>query len=344
MWLMRPSRLMKRLATLLGAALLVSCAPSGGGNNMANGGIGGTGITTSGQITGFGSIWVNGKHFQIDTANVSLNGNPGDDQDAHKGLRIGMVVTVTGTLGTDGINGTADVVSFVDEMQGVVQANNVTPTGGTLTVMGQVVDVTAVQADPANRFEDDTLTYTTLADVPPGAVVEVSGYNDGMGTIYATRIEVKDDSWQAGESELEVKGVVSELNALAKTFVLGGLTVDYNGASQVPAGLADGQYVEAKTSQALNGNILYASEVDLEDGGERGVTGSEGDEVEVEGIITSDFAGTSFAVNGQQVVVAEGASLHGAATSDLVEGLDVHVHGTLNADGSILADEVELED
>ena len=48
---------------LVVSALIVACG-GGGGGSVAGGGIGGTGIT-SGTVTGFGSVFVNGRNYRV---------------------------------------------------------------------------------------------------------------------------------------------------------------------------------------------------------------------------------------------------------------------------------------
>ena len=57
------------LHSLLSAVFVSILASCGGGGGSA--GIGGTGITSGGTITGFGSIFVNGVKYNTDAATVS---------------------------------------------------------------------------------------------------------------------------------------------------------------------------------------------------------------------------------------------------------------------------------
>ena len=72
------------LALIFITLLLTSCG--GGGSTIA--GIGGTGITTSGTITGFGSIFVNGVEYDLTGAGITVDGVPASDAD----LTLGMVL------------------------------------------------------------------------------------------------------------------------------------------------------------------------------------------------------------------------------------------------------------
>ena len=57
------------LSVLLATLLSVSCQSGGGGggdSGVASGGIGGTGVTSSGTITGFGSVFVTENEFEVE--------------------------------------------------------------------------------------------------------------------------------------------------------------------------------------------------------------------------------------------------------------------------------------
>ena len=84
---------------LAGGLTLAGCGGAGGlASTSGGGGIGGTGLTSTGSIDGFGSIFVNGVEFETDESDVSLDGLT-STQDK---LRLGMVVTVHGTVNADG--------------------------------------------------------------------------------------------------------------------------------------------------------------------------------------------------------------------------------------------------
>ena len=341
------SRLTSIFMSIWLSVTLAACGGVGG-TTTADGGIGGTGV-----ISAYGSIWVNGRHLLIDDAEILVKGMrmPGMmDGDEHRGLRIGMVVDYQATPNADGTY-TATYVSYDDEMEGVVQENRVA-TEGVLIVMGQTVDVSDVVADMANRYEDETGTFAALADIPQGAVVEVSGFADGTGRIKATRIEVTDDNWMpgpgGGDGEVDIKGVVANLDPDGKTFTIGMLTVDYSNAS-VPVGLSNGLYVEVKSDRGIEmGNgmnaTMIASEISLENEGGHGVGGEAGDEVELEGWVTQAYANGRVEVNGQTVLVDAGDMKGGRAPADLIEGVEVSVSGVLTAGGMVDAREVEIKD
>ncbi len=326
--------------TVVGSVLagtLVALAACGGGGGASTSVSEGTG-EVSGVITGFGSVYVNGVRYQTDGATIRVEGQPADE----RALRVGMVVFLQGRKNGDG-TGVADLVEFDDELEGVVTASGIGDDGtGTLAVMGQTVIVVA-----DTLFESDVAGIDAPTQIVGGNVVEVSGFSDGAGTVFATRLEVKQAQHTPGD-ELELKGVVTDLDTSAFIFRVGDLVVDYSAALEVPGSLSDGLYVEVKGDQTPVGTplTLAATRVELVRNGRFGLRGEEGEEVEIEGIVTSvEGLPASFQLNGQSVLL-------GALDDDDDEiDLDqirlnarVEVEGRFGADGVLIAHEVELED
>jgi len=321
--------------SILAAAVAGSLAMAACGG----GGSGGTSIT-SGVITGFGSVYVNGVEYDTTRASVSVEGAGAGESD----LDVGMVVTVKGSINPDGTAGRATAISFTDELEGVVLTND-TAANGTLNIMGQRV---TVSADTVFKNSSDDQAIATIADLQPDHVVEVSGHSDGKGEVFATRIELKKTAMEPGD-EIEVKGVISHLDTAAGTFSLGGLKVDY-GSANVPS-LSDGLYVEAKSdsapAQGDKGFTLAATEVEIEDDGEKGHDGEEGEEIELQGVVNDDSGLPDFfMLNGKKVLLGqgkgEGSDAAGVTTGDL-RGRIVEVEGYFDGKGALVARELELE-
>jgi hypothetical protein len=308
---------LRQLLMAIGLGTLVAC----GGDQLA--GIGGTGITASGTITGFGSIFVNGVEYETGSAGITLDDSAAGEND----LRLGMVVTVTGTLNADGITGTATTVSFDDEVQGPVETVPQDPTGdGTqleFTVMG-----ISVLADSAATVFDDGVTFTSLAQ---GDFIEVSGFFDQNDVLHATRIE-----GQAG-NEVELRGLAT--NVSGSTFELDGFTVDTGthpaDMSEVPGGVVtDGMPVEVKGT--LSGNTIIATRVEQEDD----LIGDDIGKASIEGIVAGYTPGNnSFTVAGQPVEISPTTDFE-PTTLVLDNGLEVEVEGPI-VGGTLQAQEVE---
>jgi Domain of unknown function (DUF5666) len=300
---------------------LSSCGGGGDEDSQVAIGIGGTGITASGTIDGFGSIFVNGVEFETDSASVVLDSSAAGEAD----LRLGMVVSVSGTVEQNGLVGTANHIEFDDEVQGPITAITLgaDDTTKTLTVFGVSVFVDQT----ATTFDD--VTYGTLA---LNDVIEVSGFFDSATLLRATRIEKKED-FVAGVSEIEVKGVVAGLTD--ELFMLGALTIDYSTAdlSNVSGGgLAVGMNVEVKGT--LSGTHVSATDIETEEG----PFDADEDHVSLEGIITDFIDAGNFTVAGQAINAAN-AELE-PANLLLQNGLQVELEGAM-VNGVLIADEVE---
>ncbi len=294
-----------------------------------------TGRNISGVISSLNghSVTVNGVTYTLNGTTITSNGTQGSQTD----LSAGMVVDVQGSVNSDGTTGDATSVAYNDELEGVVLENAIAggATTGNLNVMGQTVAVTATTV-----FESSVAGISSVDQLAAGNVVEVSGYPDGSGAIQATFIEVKSAALGAGDT-IELKGVVSNLDTSAMTFTLGSLTVDYSAAGQVPADLADGMYVQVDSTLAPTGSggayTLAASQVEMAGDGQMGISGDDGEEIEVQGLVTAvDDANGTFDVNGQ-TIQAGGDMPAGLAQGDLVT-----VEGHME-NGQPVADQVTQE-
>ena len=96
--------------------LLTSCGePGGGGIQVAEGGISGTGIS-SGSITGFSSVILNGRKLEIITNQTEIFVDEQSVTEAE--LKVGYVVRVDADFG----NNTADRIDYVETVRGPLVA------------------------------------------------------------------------------------------------------------------------------------------------------------------------------------------------------------------------------
>ena len=242
------------LLTAILLPLLTSCG--GGDTQVAEGGIGGTGVS-QGKVSGYGSIFVNGVEFVTDGAEFLIEEEAGFGEEA---IKLGMVVQVTGDH--DGVTGTANSVTYSNQLKGVISGPPSLDLNGngTLPVMQQTVYV-----NQTTIFEDATSQGLLITDLAENDVLEVSGFSDGQGTIYATRVELASRNWTP-DTTLAIKGVVTSLNGTQ--FNIGALTIDFSNASSLPDGppVAD-SYVEVKGDSFNVDGEFVASEVELEGDG-----------------------------------------------------------------------------
>lgn len=326
---MKASRILLALLTLLIPVTFASCGDGTGGVDLAGGGIGGTGISV-GKITGFGSVFVNGVEFETTDATITKDGIPVSEND----LRVGMIVTVRGEFNADGTTGTANSIEFEDNMEGPISAGSIDLVNQTFDMLGQTV-----QVDGATVFEGTT-DLSTLAD---GYIVQVSGFVGADGTIHAAYVELKSTVFVPGVTEVEIKGIISNLNTGSSTFTIGTLTVDYSSATELPSGgLINDLYVEVEGTLDANGQVLSARSIEVEDDIFEEI---KGERIEIEGIVTSlvDVNG-QFEVNGRPVKITGTTRFEDGATEvDILLGVEIEVEGTVDEDGVIVADEISIE-
>jgi hypothetical protein len=297
---------------------LYSCGGTGG-NQVADGGIGGTGIT-QGRVTNFGSIFVNGIEFNTDNANFIVN----DLEATQSDLAIGMVVSINGDSDASNATGNAVYITYDSLIEGVVTGNNITNTGA-LEVMNQTVSVND-DTVYVNRIDN-----TPLENLPLNSEVEISGFTNGSGTILATRIEVTSLAWSGGK--LEISGVINALSG--NQFQIGGLTIDASSIETIPS---EGTFVEVEGDRFI-GDLFVANAIEIEGDGDQ-IVAKDGHEVEIEGQITQTLnAQDLFALNGQ-VIDASSTPLSGAI-DQLTEGRIAKVKGIMNSD-ILLAESIEL--
>jgi len=294
------------------ALIVFGCSGGSGLLTAANSGIGGTGVVSSGPITGFGSIFVNGVEYQTDSAAVEFDDASGSVTE----LKLGMRVKVEAIENRGIFNATK--VLFDYEVKGPV-TSLVTSTDGLskqFTVLG-----TRVSVDQTATVFDNSAGFS-FASLAENQLVKISGLFDQNGVLVANYIELG-GNFVVGTSEVELKGVISNLSGTC--FILGSMTVDASSANLIglPNGLTDNAQVEVKGVLA-NGTTVTATLVRSEQGDLEGVEG----QVELSGFVTDFTRLASFKVAGQQVN-ADSATLIPAGTS-LTNGSKVEVEGALS--------------
>ncbi len=323
---MKTKNLLKSCITVLLVSMLSFACASSSEDQLASGGIGGLGVS-QGPITEFGSIFVNGVKFETDGAIVTIDDRPGNDSE----LKLGMFVTVKGSINDDGTAGTALSIEFEADIEGPIDSIDLA--GNSLVVMSQTVIV-----DVLTKYEN----VLGLSDLNPNDMVEVSGLLSGSGVIQATLIERKPETFQVNVTEIELKGRIEGLDPFAETFLIGTQLVTYTGAvfeDMNPGDLTNGLLVEAKGTRDSSG-LLSATKIEKEDSGLG--ESEEGLKVEVEGLVTDFSSLSEFSVNGQAVITTSFTQFKGGTADDIHLNSRVEVEGLINGSGVLVAKEIEF--
>jgi hypothetical protein len=304
------------LVAALATAVLVACG--GGGSATADAQY--SASYAVGRISGFGSIVVNGVHYDETTAAVTDDDDDSPDDDS---LELGMVVEVEASdYGSrDGRSSAkAESITLRSLMRGPVESVGT----DSLVVLGQTVQVNATTV-----FDDDL--PDGMGSITAGAVVKVYGTLDtATGTYTATRIDLKSDS-----NSYRLRGVVSSYDDAQKLLTIGNAAIDVSGLTLDAAPQAgDLVRVKLQTSQAVPGVWVATA---LKSGS---LSPRDVEYVEVEGTITDFTSAQSFSVDGLPVDAGQATFEDGS--EGLGVGVRVEVKGAV-VDGVLVARKVEIE-
>ncbi len=310
--------LLRRIVALLVSLALAAC---GGGETVARIGSGGSGAPIAvpvgvGSVGGFGSIIVNGQHYDETGAQVSIDERP-DQATAGSidSLRLGVQIQFEQQSNRiSKATAAAEVIGPVTSLA-----------ASSLVVLGQTVRINADPAAPT-VFEG----FAALTDLATGTLLEVHGQRNAAGEIQATRVEVR-----PAASVLRVAGTVA--NLANDGFKIGALTIRTTQASVVPAGqtLTNGQRVAAWTDLPLSSGEMVARVVRI-----GGLPIANDTALTVDGVVTDFQSAANFRLAGI-AVDATGAQFAGGTVADLRNGRMIRASGAY-ASGVLRASRIEL--
>jgi hypothetical protein len=275
---------------------------------------GGTGRTEFGSIEAFGSIVVNGIHYDETSALITIDGVANQPPSA---LKLGMVVQIDGSLDNTTLRGVANTVRVNRAIFGQLERD--VGNNGELTILSQAVTI-----NTGTRFDGVAGGAALFA----GDWIAVHGLEDpGRKTLVATLVEKVS---VAPGTPSSIRGTVR--NAHSGQFRIGKLVIN-------AAGLAapeDGDYVAVTGSYVAGSGAMDAVQVAIA----REVETSENSDTEITGFVTDYRSDSSFVVAGV-AVDASHAAIEGGRIQDLKKDALVTVEGTIR-NGVLVAEEIEL--
>lgn len=333
------SSILRRSSLSAAIALsLIACGVGGsGGGGLA--GIGGSGFISSGSITGFGSVIVNGVIFHTDDAVFDLEGITGTKDEMENLLSKGMRVQISGSIDANG-NGVASKVVFDDQLEGPLHSViNVDTENKTFTILGVSVKINSIDT----VFVGTTFNFASITNSFTHSV-QISGFYDANGILRATAI-VKKDDFAASSTQVEAQGSISNLTADSFTLTVGTASSPSNeliitaGAADLSA-LANAQIVEVTgTISTTTATTVSAIIVKPDD-----THPAEGEEVEIEGTITNfDSSANTFKIDDISID-ASAPTLHKIPASLVLDnGIRIEVEGAV-VNGVLHANEILLRE
>jgi len=314
---MLPNSFRSGLGLLVFCALL-SCGGGGGGGNAGIDGSGAPAIAVvSGPINGFGSVIVNGVHYNTETAEFWVRGVRATEAE----LNVGSYIHLEGTTSADGKEGVAKLIYFQPNVLGAV--SSVDLLNETFVVLGQTVHLTN---DTALDF---AFSPRDINGIRVGQQVEVSGPLNAAGEVIATRVGLMQTPTK------ELAGPVSDLNLDAKTFRINNITVNFAETGYQPA-LADGQRVIVRGANVVNG-MLQPNAIELEQKPQL----PQGQLITQTGLITRFVSSKEFTLGNFDITTTNETVYERTKASDLRLNARATIVGHLK-DGKLVADKITL--
>jgi hypothetical protein len=329
----RPTRL--AISAVAMATLLAACGGGGGGSASSSTSNTATSTsTTTGTVTGFGSVYVDGR--ELEDALASTRVENADGSYTTVALQLGQRVSVSADA-----SGTASVITVGAAVIGAV--SNIDTSAGEFKAAGQWVAVNSDSTTgPVTVYAGG---YTALTDLIASDLVEVHGSavystTHAAYVIHATRIEKK-----SSISAVRITGTVSNLDTTAKTFSINGVTVGYSAATVVPtsATLANGLVV---TVWGPSGSLTGGSSVTLAASRLRvlssstSVTSGTG---QLGGVV-SNYDATAKTLTIDGVSVNLGSSTISPSGASIGNGAYVQIIGTFGSDGTLTASSIKVRE
>jgi hypothetical protein len=241
----------------LPVALALALAACGGGGGSGDNSSGGTSTPSgadtsppsSGAITAFGSVFVNGHEFATGSAQV-MDDDTGDTSGKVSALEVGQVVDVQPTSTSTNASPAAQWLHVHPLARGYVDASDTT--ANTISVMGQTVSLDSgtlysdhraclgASSNPCTAVTDVSglsVTTTAAGATTPGSYVSVDGYlfssAAGSAQIVATLVSVHDTPNASYGAAFKAEGVVGATTATGATagVTIGALGVDLDNAT-----------------------------------------------------------------------------------------------------------------
>lgn len=316
---------LSRVITYAACVLLAACGSEQNNEEVASI-IDGSGapvpdVAVSGAITGFGSVIVDGVHYQTDNAEVYINGELGSED----ALRVGDFITLLATENDDSNEFNASVIYVESAVQGKV--TSVDYDEGVIDVLNQRVRISG------DTVFDTDFMATNISGIAVGDTLEVRGANAGSGDIYATRINKREGGGDV------LSGRIVNINSNEYSLSLAGNIVDFSQVN-LRFELANNQWVSVAGEFDVQADRFVAT--DLRSRKDRQVL-AEGVVSRLAGVVGNLYLG-GFEVNGQPVILQANTEYRNGDLFSLMNGAIVTIEGDVDAQGFLWARIVSFRD
>ncbi len=308
------------------SCLFIVAALSGCGGGGGSVGIDGSGYrpdsslsdtTVSGSINGFGSVIINGVHYNTDDADVYVKGQLVDELQ----LSVGDYVTLVGKPTTPG-EGVAYEIHYQPRVSGKIGWIDVD-----LQQFGMLNQT--IQIDSDTVFAG-SIQPKSVFGLGVGSTVRVSGVTEANGVIRATGIKTI-------ESEsVEIGGLISSVDDQKGTVVVQGVTIDVSDMLSFES-LKVGKNITVTGIQSPDG--VQAQDVDFSmDFGKL----RKFERNQIDGYVEKRIDDTHFLLQGFVVIIQSDTQFKRGTVEDITENQKVRIRGRISGEKSFVATSVEL--
>jgi len=197
--------------------------------------------TSSGVVSGFGSVYVNGLRYTTNDSSFIGNGT----ESSEEALKVGMKVIIKANQSVDN-DPTALEVKYIADAIGEIK--DIDLAANSLTILGQTYFI-----NDATKFDGVTFNELRIDDF-----AELSAFEYEKGSFVVSYLTANDNT-----TEHQLLGTVSKLKKYDETFYIGSLLVNYADAD-IQGTLYDGSTVSIKSDLPPILNELSADEVSVQ--------------------------------------------------------------------------------
>ena len=318
---MKPLIQLKKITLIAFSSFILIACGGGGGIDGSGAPVENSASVSSGTISGFGSVIVNGVRYNTDDAQIFISGESATEAD----LEVGHYVTVLGEISEDNETGIAREIRFQPRIVGRI--SNINASADQFTILSQHVQITN------STIFDSAIMPDSIDGLTVNQTVRVSGLLESNNIIRATRIDLVNDVND------EIFGQITAINEEENQIEINNLVVDIESAA-IEGDLVIGANV-AVSGMFGDDDVLVASEVNVTEFsiGEIGDV----DFAIIGGSISKLDSNTEFSVNGFPVILQPDTAFFGGSIEDIREDIFVEVIG-LVSDGVLLVDVLEFLD
>lgn len=315
-----------------GLAALLLAVLGGCGGGVGSEGTGSYSSYSSGPITGYGSIIVNGVHYDETTAS-SIVDDDGVALSADQ-LALGMVVQIqAGAVSTDSSGRQSASTSSVRASRGLLGPVSAVDTVlQRLTVLDQTVQVqddTVFSDELANRLSSVAQRLAAAGSTP--LVLEIYGSYDSANSRWlATRVALAGADKAASYS---LRGTVTAISADGSSFEMCGQTYSMDSLSDTSAVRVGAVLTVALATSTDDDNRWVAR-------GQRNENRHEGqgEHIQLQGLLEQRLSATQLRVDGVVVDIGSSTTVQGT----LALGARLQISGTL-LNGRLQADTITVQ-